>query len=262
MLDSRNSIGPFAHRLNAGLQDAATIATSRKHDDFVELVRKETPWRLKESNDPETYLRNVEHHLRHFVPRLLASVDREVRRVFDFGCGSGGSSISLAMVFPEARFHGIDINPTDVAIGRARAELFGVSDRCQFDVVQEGAPFPVPDGAFDLCICCSVLEYVMAPDARRRCVQEMVRALSEGGLLFISVPNRIYPLELHSRRWGANWFPKLLKARAVGSSMWEVKALARPYVLKPYRTPSAQLFTPWTNFCLQRTGGPTSPRNG
>lgn len=262
MLRPEEADHPYASRLNAALERAATIATSKAHDDFVELVRKETPWRFKAASGLGDYLRNVEHHLRNFVPRLLASVDGDIRTVFDFGCGSGGSSIALAMVFPEARFHGIDIYSTDVSIGRARAELFGVSDRCRFDVVGEDGPLPVPDGAFDLCICCSVLEYVMAPEVRKRCVQEMARVLAEGGLLFMSVPNRLYPFELHSRRLGANYFPKLLKARAVGSSMWEVKALCRPYVFRPYRTPLTQLFTPWTNFCLQKVSVPRPSGDG
>ena len=43
-----------------------------------------------------------------------------------------------------------------------------------------------------------------------------------------------------------------LKAQIVGSSAWEIKNLARPHSLKLHRTPLLQLFTPWTNFCLEK----------
>jgi hypothetical protein len=59
-------------------------------------------------------------------------------------------------------------------------------------------------------------------------------------------------VEIHSRRLGWNWFPKLLKARIVGTSAWEVKNLAHPQLLKLHRTPLLELFRPWTNFCLKK----------
>jgi hypothetical protein len=80
----------------------------------------------------------------------------------------------------------------------------------------------------------------------------MARVLAPGGVLFMTVPNRLYPFEIHSRKLGWNYFPKLLKAQIVGSSAWEVKSLARPYWLKLHRTPPRQLFAPWTNFCLKK----------
>jgi hypothetical protein len=49
-----------------------------------------------------------------------------------------------------------------------------------------------------------------------------------------------------------NYFPKLLGARKVDSSFWEIRKLARPDVLELYRTPVAQLFRPWSNFCVRK----------
>jgi SAM-dependent methyltransferase len=98
------------------------------------------------------------------------------------------------------------------------------------------------------------LEYVTDPRARKACVQEMARVIKPGGRLFMSVPNRLYPVEIHSRKWGWNYFPRLMKARIVGSDAWEIRRLARPHVLKLHRTPISQLFTPWTNFCLEKEG--------
>lgn len=239
-------------RLSAARKEAADVAASTAYVEFSEFVRAKTPSRFNDGKSPEDFMHLVDHHLLHFVPKLLRSVDGEIRKVFDFGCGTGASSIALAMVFPEIRCHGTDINKADVSIARERARLYGVDDRCQFDTIPEDEELPVASGQFDLCICCSVLEYVTDPNVRRRCVQEMVRVVAPRGMLFMAVPNRIYPVEIHKRKLGWNYFPKLLKADVVGTSAWEIKSLARPQVLKLHRTPLFQLLTPWTNFCLQK----------
>lgn len=243
-------------RLKKARERAEAIDNSESHESFVDVVRKETPWRFNEGNDPDQYLHNVRHHLMHFVPRLLASMGGEIRSVFDFGCGSGSGSIALAMMFPEIRCVGFDINPVEIAIAHEQAKLYGVSDRCHFRSFPEGGALPARDGAFDLCICCSVLEYITDAAVRKFCVQEMVRVIAPGGLLFMSVPNRLYPIELHRHKLGWNWFPKLLKASSFGATTWEIRRLARPQALMPYRTPLVRLLTPWTNFCLRREAAP------
>lgn len=241
-----------ANRLEAAMARAAAVSRTAAFDDFVAVVRKESPWRFHGVNELERFLHNVEHHLRTTMPRLLASVDRIPRFVFDFGCGSGSGSIALALLFPETPCCGVDISAADVTIARARARLYGVDDRCEFSVIGEGQALPAPDSSSDLCICCSVLEYIIQPDVRRFCAQEMARVLVEGGLLFVSVPNRLYPVELHSHKFGWNYFPKLLKARIIGSTVWEIRRLARPHVLSVYRPQLFRLLTPWTNFCLRK----------
>lgn len=243
-------------RLKEARERAEAIDNSEAHAAFVEVVRRETPWRFHPANDPDQYLHNVRHHLMHFVPRLLASVDGEIHSVFDFGCGSGSGSIALAMMFPEIHCVGFDINPVEIAIAHEQAKLYGVSDRCQFSAFQEGGALPARDGAFDLCICCSVLEYITDPAVRKFCVQEMVRVIAPGGLLFMSVPNRLYPAELHRHKLGWNWFPQLLEASSFGASAWEIRRLARPQALALYRTSLLRLLTPWTNFCLRKEAVP------
>ena len=240
-----------AARLKAACVRTALVDNSAAHAEFVGVVKRETSWRF-DGGRPERYLRNVEHHLVNFVPKLLACVDGDIHAVFDFGCGSGSGSIALAMVFPGIHCQGVDISPAEVSIGRARAALYSVGDRCQFDTIQPGQTLPVSSNAFDLCICCSVLEYVIDPAVRKLCVQEMARVIKQDGLLFMTVPNRLYPVEIHSHKLGWNYFPRMLNARIVGSSMWEVRALARPHMLRPYHTPLRQRFTPWTNFCLRK----------
>lgn len=250
----RRSMDGRAGNLKVARERAAAVATSESYRTFVELVRSTKPFRFRNGRWPERYLRGVDHHLAHFLPRLLQSLDGEVGTVFDFGCGSGSASTALAMVLPNVQCHGTDIDANEVSLAQARAELYGVGDRCHFRCIGEGEHLPVPSDQFDLCMCCSVLEYVVDTKVRQQCVQEMGRVLAPQGRLFMSVPNRLYPVEIHSRKFGWNWFPKLMKASIVGSDVWEVQHLARPHLLKLYHTPWVQLFTPWTNFCLKKAG--------
>lgn len=253
MPDIKDFQEPYASRLAAARNNATLVAQSKEYEDFVDLVKAETPWRFEGNTGLDVFLRGVDQHLHHFVPKLLKSVDRGVRTIFEFGCGTGSAAIALAMLFPECTCYGVDISAQDVSLANARAKLYRVNDRCSFDVIDEGSALSIPDDHFDLCTCCSVLEYITDPDVRKQCVQEMARVVSPGGLIFMTVPNRILPVEIHSGKWGWNYFPGLLKARIVGSTAWEVTKLARPHVLKLHRTPLLQLLAPWTSFCLKKT---------
>jgi ubiquinone/menaquinone biosynthesis C-methylase UbiE len=118
------------------------------------------------------------------------------------------------MVYPELTCVGTDIDEDQIEVAKRRAKLYGVQDRCEFHCVAESAPLPLPDKSFDFCQCSSVLEYCLG-DVRRFCIDEMVRLVKPQGLLFFSVPNRIYPFEIHTR-WGWNYFPKWFYARYRG----------------------------------------------
>jgi SAM-dependent methyltransferase len=235
-------------------EGAETISRTRDYSHFVDYLRKEFPSRFKGPMHvlERDYLRIVDHHLEYLVPRLSAHMHPNVRCVLDFGCGSGGSAIALAMIYPDIRLIGTDIDPNEIVVARERAKLYKVADRCEFTHIEESGRLPFSDGFFDFCLCSSVIEYVVETEVRRFCVQEMARLVKPGGSLFFSVPNRLYPFEVHTRKWGWNYFPKLLKARTVDSTFWEVRRLARPTVLRLRPTPIAQFFRPWSNFCVQK----------
>ena len=239
---------------------AAGIARSSQFEEFSHIVRGRFPWRFEQIRSDvlaRDYLRVVDHHLRTLIPPVQAYMGPGIRRVLDFGCGSGGSAIALALAYPGVRCCGTDVDSDEIEIARERARLYGVADRCEFEHVAANRPLPFSDGSFDLCLCSSVLEYVIDKSARRFCVQEMVRLLAPGGLMVVSAPNRLYPFEVHSwwrgkPNWGWNYFPRWLRADTVDCTMWEVRRLARPATLKLYRTPLNRLFKPWSIFCLRR----------
>jgi ubiquinone/menaquinone biosynthesis C-methylase UbiE len=243
-----------------GMRDSAqaraeSIAQSAEFAEFVRTIQERFKW---QSQVPPAVLdrdcfRIVDHQVRHLIPHVQKCMRSGIRQVLDFGCGTGGSAIALAMVYPEIRCYGVDIDPDQIAIARDRAKLYGVADRCEFERVPEHHALPFSDGSFSFVMCSSVIEYVVVPEARRFCVQEIVRVTRHDGLLLFSVPNRLYPFEIHKKAWGWNYFPKLLQAKIIDSSFWEVRRLARPAVLKLYQTSPAQLLRPWSNFCLRKS---------
>jgi SAM-dependent methyltransferase len=241
--------------LTQAAQRASAVADSPAFGEFVEMIRKRFPWRfenLPRATLDRDYLRIVDHHLLHLIPHVERYMNPAIKRVIDFGCGSGGSAIALALVHPGVYCCGTDIDEHEIAVARERAKLYGVEDRCEFHHVEPCVRLPFADGSFDLSLCSSVLEYATEGDIRRFCVQEMARLVTPQGFLFISVPNRLYPFEVHTGKWGWNYFPKLLGAHTVGCTAWEVKRLARPMSLTLHQTPFARLLTPWSAFCLRR----------
>jgi len=57
-----------------------------------------------------------------------------------------------------------------------------------------GESLPLRDGSFDLILLFEVLEHVIKPDV---VLDEIRRVLKPRGILFLTVPNRLYPFETH-----------------------------------------------------------------
>jgi SAM-dependent methyltransferase len=80
----------------------------------------------------------------------------------------------------------------------------------------DGRELPFADGAFDLGFSNAVVEHVPGGrEGQRRFVHELCRV---AGRVFVTTPNRYFPLEVHSLLPFAHWLPRavrdpLLRAR-------------------------------------------------
>jgi methyltransferase-like protein/cyclopropane fatty-acyl-phospholipid synthase-like methyltransferase len=104
-------------------------------------------------------------------------------RVLELGCASGGNIIPHAVLYPEAKFVGVDLARTQVAAGRKRITALGLDNieiHCQ-SFTEIGDEL----GQFDYIICHGVYSWV--PAAVQDAIFRVIRArLSPKGVACIS----------------------------------------------------------------------------
>jgi SAM-dependent methyltransferase len=61
-------------------------------------------------------------------------------RVLDLGCGTGRSAIAIAIAYPRAEVHGVDLDAASIEEARAAAAEAGVADRVTFAVADASVP--------------------------------------------------------------------------------------------------------------------------
>lgn len=97
-------------------------------------------------------------------------------RGLDLGCGVGGPLRFLART-TGAHITGVNLNRTQLARARARADAEGLADRAAF-VESDFAALPFPDATFD---CVYAIEATCHAPDRRRVFAEAARVLVPGG---------------------------------------------------------------------------------
>jgi len=144
-------------------------------------------------------------HLRFVLEALPLPVNGA--RVLEFGCNVGASAILLSHL--GARVSATDISPDWISLARLNAARYGIDD-IRFIHVGDSRRLPFADASFDLIACNSVLEYVEARE-RGAVQRELDRVLAPGGLMLLTgTSNRLWPREVHTRRWLVNYLPVFL----------------------------------------------------
>jgi SAM-dependent methyltransferase len=75
----------------------------------------------------------------------------------------------------------------------------------------DGCALPFPDGAFDVVHSNAVIEHVGGRERQELFVREALRV---GRRVFLTTPNRWFPVELHTRLPFVHWLPAGLAGRA------------------------------------------------
>jgi len=126
-------------------------------------------------------------------------------RMLDIGCGPGMQSVMWAQEGHEV--YGLDINEPLIEVARQRAREAGVTIEFR---VGSAAALPYETGSMDVCLMPELLEHV--PDWQA-CVNEAVRILRPGGVLFLSTTNVLCPVQNEFELPLYSWYPGFLKRR-------------------------------------------------
>lgn len=190
-------------RVDVIVFDAATFVpfstwTTRYPDDLIaQVLRLRGPaWLCDEIRRDEEPSYLPEILSRSMMPFVDASEFRG-RRLLDFGCGAGASTVVLARMFPDTEIVGIDLSDEMLDLARARARFYG-SANIQFLRSPGEQELPANIGMFDFISFSAVFEH-MLPAERRVLMPKIWALLKPGGVFFVNqTPNRYFPVEPHT----------------------------------------------------------------
>ena len=117
--------------------------------------------------------RSASTHAFHLLPHLKPGL-----RVLDFGCGPGNISVGLAERIAPGELHGVDMEESQIELGRAAAAAGGHDNMTLH--VGNVLSLPFEDNFFDVAHCHAVLMHV--PETQPA-LAEVKRVLKPGGII-------------------------------------------------------------------------------
>jgi SAM-dependent methyltransferase len=153
-------------------------------------------------------LRSRRRKLQLFLDELRPTAETSVLDVGadELGFGEGGGCGTLN--FFEELYPWPD---RITALGLHEGEGFRVRYPGIRYVQGDACALPFPDGEFDIVFSNAVIEHVGGPVRQRRLVSEAIRV---GRRVFITTPNRRFPVEVHTRLPLVHWLPDAIAHRA------------------------------------------------
>jgi 2-polyprenyl-3-methyl-5-hydroxy-6-metoxy-1,4-benzoquinol methylase len=164
--------------------------------------------RFKTYYEEKSTSATARQHFERIRLKAMAMLAREGRstqalRVVDIGCNAGTQALMWAKA--GHRVTGLDVNGPLLEVARERARSAGLD--LQFDL-GTATKLPYADGSMDVCLMLELLEHVQDWEA---CVNEAVRVLAPGGLLYLSTTNALCPLQQEFDLPMYSWYPGPLK---------------------------------------------------
>lgn len=161
---------------------------------------------------------------------LGATQGRRRLAVADIGCGPGTQCQLWAELGHEV--FGIDVSEPFIRLAQQRAAEAGLAIR--YDV-GSATRLPYADSSMDVSLLPELLEHV---EDWRTCLDEAVRILKPGGLLYLSTTNALCPKQQEFNLPWYSWYPGFLKRR------YERLALTtRPELANFAKYPAVHWFT-------------------
>jgi SAM-dependent methyltransferase len=160
--------------------------------------------------------------------QLLEAHVGAVDRVLDVGCGTGATTVAMALSegLSARELVGLDPNEHSLTAARVRARAHHIDpQRIRFSSIEPQAPLPFTDGRFDLTVCVSVIEYLHAPRDRQRLVSELERVTRPGGHLLLVTPSPFRLRDHHTQRLIGDW--RRTAGYPWASPPWQLAAMFR-----------------------------------
>jgi 2-polyprenyl-3-methyl-5-hydroxy-6-metoxy-1,4-benzoquinol methylase len=140
---------------------------------------------------------SITDSIRDLTSAYVNSDDMSGKRLLDFGCGGGASTVILAKLFPEAEVIGVELMEEKLQMGRARAAHHELKN-VKFLASPDGSHLPGDLGTFDFVYLFAVYEHLL-PEERPVIMKLVWEHLKPGGIVFIdATPHRYFPIDLHS----------------------------------------------------------------
>jgi len=171
----------------------------------------------------------LEAKLAHDISAYFPADDFSGRRILDFGCGGGSSTMILARLFPASEIVGVELSPEYLSIARARLRYYGFSKVILMQS-PSGERLPESIGMFDFVLLSAVFEHLL-PAERKLLMPLLWSHLKPNGCFLVNqTPHRFYPIEDHTTGLplinylpdrAAMWAAKRLSKRNLRGDRWE-----------------------------------------
>ncbi len=214
-----------AHLTNAHSEPKIEEWETVYSEDVVRAILDHDPryWRLHGELVREESPQDIQHALTYYLLSFLSEKDFENKRMLDFGCGCGASTLALSRLFPTAAIVGLDRLEECLKVCRLKARD-AKCDRLSFLSPTTDSSLPQDIGYFNYVVLCGVYEHLL-PHERTALLRDLWRHLHIGGALFIAqTPNWCFPLETHITRYPLlHYLPKPLAypiARRAYKRIW------------------------------------------
>ena len=161
-------------------------------------------------------LRSRERKLRLFLEELRPTAETTVLDVGADELGFGEGDVCATMNFFEELYPWPE-----------RITALGLHDGAGFRTRYPHIPYvqadacalPFEAGAFDIVFSNAVIEHVGGRERQRKLVSEAIRV---GRRVFITTPNRRFPVEVHTRLPFVHWLPDAISHRVYGAAGKEI----------------------------------------